>query len=99
WEATIDELGTLTLADVLQPAIRYATEGYPVSPVIAHHWKSAEDLFSDAHAREAFLPAGRAPNAGEKVRLQNLGRTMERIAEEGADVFYEGDIADSIVAE
>ena len=99
WEATISELGSLTLADVLEPAIEYATEGYPVSPVIAHHWKAAENLFTDEHAREAFLPAGRAPAAGEKARLEKLGRTMERIAAEGADVLYEGEVGEAIAAE
>jgi gamma-glutamyltranspeptidase/glutathione hydrolase len=99
WETTIEELGTMTLADALEPAIEYATEGFPVSPVIAHHWRAAEDLFTDAHAREAFLSGDRAPRAGEEVRLENLGRTMERIVEEGADVFYEGEVGEAIVDE
>ena len=99
WEATVSKFGRLSLADALGPAIEYATEGYPVSPVIAHHWQSAEDLFVDDHARETFLPAGRAPRAGEHVELTNLGRTLERIAAEGADALYEGEIGEKIVAE
>jgi gamma-glutamyltranspeptidase/glutathione hydrolase len=99
WEATVRELGRLTLADALEPAIRYATEGYPVTEVIASQWAHGEELFTDAHAREAFLHEGRAPRVGETVTLPRLGRTMERIADEGADAFYEGEIAEAIAAE
>ena len=99
WEATIEELGRLTLADALEPAIRYATEGYPVSEVIASHWAGAEELFTDAHAREAFLFDGDAPEVGETVRLPRLGESMRKIAERGADVVYEGEIAEAIAGE
>ena len=99
WEATVEELGRLTLADALGPAIEYATEGYPVSEVIASHWTGAEALFTDDHAREAFLFDGEAPSVGQEVTLPRLGRSMERIAEEGADVVYEGAIGEAIADE
>jgi gamma-glutamyltranspeptidase/glutathione hydrolase len=99
WELTVEELGRLGLADALAPAIRYATDGYPVSEVIASHWTAAEDLFEDEHARETYLVNGeRAPRVGETVRLPELGRSMELIAERGADVVYEGEIAEAIAA-
>lgn len=99
WEATVQELGELTLADALQPAIEYATEGYPVSEIIASHWTGAEDLFTDEHAREAYLKDGRAPGVGETMRLPRLGESMRKIAERGADVVYEGEIAEKIAVE
>ena len=99
WEATIEELGRLALADALAPAIRYATEGYPVSEVIASHWAGAEKLFTDDHAREAFLFDGDAPSVGETVTLPRLGESMETIAERGADAVYEGEIAEAIAEE
>ena len=100
WEATVQELGRKSLADVLQPAIHYATEGYPVSEVIASAWEHGEELFDDEHAREAFLVDGeRAPGVGERVRLPRLGESMQLIAEKGADVVYDGEIADQIVNE
>ena len=100
WEATVEKLGTMSLADVLQPAIHYATGGYPASPVIADAWSYAEDLFENENAREAYLVDGeRAPEAGEVVRLPKLGASMERIAEEGADALYEGEIGEQIVEE
>jgi gamma-glutamyltranspeptidase/glutathione hydrolase len=99
WEATVEELGRLTLADVLDPAIRYATEGYPVTEVIASQWEHGEELFTDAHAREAFLHEDRTPHVGETVTLPKLGESMRRIAEAGADAFYEGETGEEIADE
>ncbi|APX96088.1 gamma-glutamyltransferase family protein [Natronorubrum daqingense] len=99
WETTVQELGRLTLGDVLEPAIEYATEGFPVSPVISYYWEGAKDLFTDENAREAYLFDGDTPDAGETVTLPQLGESMRTIAEDGADAFYEGEIADAIVEE
>ncbi|WP_049996874.1 gamma-glutamyltransferase [Halococcus sediminicola] len=99
WEATVERHGRRSLGDVLQPAIRYATEGYPVSEVIAHHWQSAEELFTDEHAIDAYLNEGTAPAAGERIHLPRLGGSLETIAERGADAVYEGEIGERIVAE
>ncbi|RQG90453.1 gamma-glutamyltransferase family protein [Natrarchaeobius chitinivorans] len=99
WETTVEELGRLSLESVLEPAIHYAIEGYPVSPVIAHHWSGAEELFTDENAREAYLFDGESPDPGQTVRLPELGASLRTIAEQGADVVYEGEIADAIVEE
>jgi gamma-glutamyltranspeptidase/glutathione hydrolase len=97
WERTVEGYGDLGLADVLEPAIRYATEGYPASEVIADAWRHGEELFTDRNAREAYLVDGeRAPRTGELVRLERLGESMRAIAEEGADVVYEGYIGEAI---
>lgn len=99
WETTVEELGRLSLASVLEPAIDLATEGYPVSEIIASYWKGAEELFTDDNARDAFLFDDSAPEVGQTVTLPKLGASMQRIADEGADVVYEGDIAEEIAAE
>ena len=99
WEATVERLGRLSLADALAPAIRYATDGYPVSEVIASYWAGADALFTDDHAREAFLFDGEPPAVGQTVTLPRLAESMQRIAEEGADVVYEGEIAEAIADE
>ena len=99
WEATVTELGRMTLADVLAPAIQYATEGYPVSEVISYYWQGAETLFTDDNAREAYLFGGEAPDPGQVVRLPRLGASLKQIAEDGADVVYEGEIAEAIADE
>jgi gamma-glutamyltranspeptidase/glutathione hydrolase len=97
WEATIERFGRRSLAEVLEPAIGYAREGYPVTEVVAAQWEHGDDLFTDDHAREAFLPADRPPRVGETVSLPRLGESLALIAREGADVVYEGEIADAIV--
>lgn len=99
WEATVERYGRRSLGDALGPAIRYATDGYPVSEVIAHHWQAGEELFTDAHAAEAYLDDGAAPAAGERISLPRLGESLATIAEQGADALYEGEIAESIVDE
>ena len=97
WEVTVEELGRLSLADALEPAIRYATEGYPVSEVVAAQWIHGEERFGDENAREAFLFDGRAPSVGQVVTLPQLGESLRAVAEEGADAVYEGEIAEAIV--
>jgi gamma-glutamyltranspeptidase/glutathione hydrolase len=97
WEATVKKLGRLTLAECLAPAVRYATEGYPVSEVVAAQWEHGEEVFTDDDARDAYLFDGRAPAVGQRVRLPALGRTLERVGDEGADVVYEGDVGEAIV--
>ena len=99
WEATVERFGRRSLATVLAPAIRYAREGYPVTEVVAAQWQHAEDLFTDDHAREAFLVDGSAPEVGQQVRLPALADSLELVAERGADVVYEGEIAEAIAGE
>jgi gamma-glutamyltranspeptidase/glutathione hydrolase len=99
WEATVEELGRRSLASALEPAIRYATEGYPVSEVVASQWRHGEERFADDHAREAYLVDDRAPRVGEVVTLPKLGESLRAVAEEGADVVYEGEIAEAIAGE
>jgi gamma-glutamyltranspeptidase/glutathione hydrolase len=99
WEATVEELGRRSLADALAPAIDYALDGYPVTEVVSAQWQHAEDLFTDDHAREAWLFDGEAPDVGQQVRLPELGHTLEAVAEDGADVVYEGHVAEAIAEE
>ncbi|MFT4945881.1 MAG: gamma-glutamyltranspeptidase/glutathione hydrolase [Natronomonas sp.] len=99
WEATVQKHGRFGLGDVLQPAIEYATEGYPVTEVVSAQWQHGEELFTDEHAREAYLFDGEAPDPGQYVSLPKLGRSLERIAQAGADVVYEGEIGEAIAEE
>jgi len=99
WEATVERFGEQDLSALLQPAIRYATEGYPVSEGIASAWDHGEELFEHDNARDAYLFDGESPDVGDVVTLPKLGESMRRIAEEGADVVYEGDIAAEIADE
>jgi gamma-glutamyltranspeptidase/glutathione hydrolase len=96
WERLLDDHGRRSLAAALDPAIEYATEGFPVSEVVAEMWTTAEALFDESDAREEYLLDGRSPEVGEVMRLPDLGSTFRTLAEEGADVFYEGPLADRI---
>ena len=96
WAHTVAEHGRLSFERVLQPAIEYATEGYPVSEIIADAWAACAERFTSDAAQEAYLPGGSAPDVGQTVRLPALGETFETVAREGVEVFYEGGIAEQI---
>ncbi|WP_276273714.1 gamma-glutamyltransferase family protein [Haloarcula litorea] len=99
WEATVERFGDLSLERVLADAIHYAREGFPVSEVIASAWAACEPTLRNDAAREQYLVDGeRAPEVGERMALPQLGDTLATLAEAGADPFYEGAIADEIVA-
>jgi len=99
WEATVDRFGSFSLERVLQPAIEYALEGYPVTEVVAAQWQHAERLFDDDHAREAYLFDGSAPSVGQTVTLPELGESLSRVAERGAAAVYGGELGEAIASE
>lgn len=98
WEDAVSELGRLRISDLLEPARRYAEEGFPVSEVVARYWSVAVELLgrNEAAAR-AFLPGGAAPGPGEIVRFPDLAATLAAVIEGGADAFYGGEVASRIV--
>ena len=96
WEHTVETHGRLSFDEVLQPAIEYATEGYPVSEIIADAWAVCAERFVNEAGREAYLPGGEAPDVGQTVTLPDLGETFETVAREGTEAFYEGAIAEQI---
>ncbi|WP_248897229.1 gamma-glutamyltransferase [Haloplanus halobius] len=97
WERLLADHGRRSLAEALDPAIAYATEGFPVSEVIADMWTAAETLYTERDAREEYLIDGRSPETGETMRLPDLGETLQTIATGGPAAFYEGPLADRIV--
>jgi gamma-glutamyltranspeptidase/glutathione hydrolase len=99
WASILAAQGRLGFDKVLQPAIRYATEGYPIAPRVAYDWAMAADrLRADPGAARHYLPNGRAPAEGDMMRLPALAATLQRIASGGPKAFYQGDIAADIVA-
>ena len=90
--------GKLTFAEVLEPAIYYASEGFPVSEIIAQQWQAAVPVLRQFPATaQNYLIDGKAPQAGDVHRQPNLARTLQLLASEGKDAFYRGDIARRIV--
>jgi len=98
WHTALERFGRLDLAAALEPAIAWAEDGYAVTEVVAEVWKRHEPLLSGCeHTRRNYLPDGRAPAPGSRHRQPELARTLRRIADEGRDAFYEGDIAERIL--
>lgn len=99
WSELAREFGSLPLNKLLRPAIQYAREGFPVSEIIAQGWAASVPVFEKYPGfLEVFAPDGKAPGKGEIFRNPALANTLERIAEGGADAFYRGEIARTIVA-
>jgi gamma-glutamyltranspeptidase/glutathione hydrolase len=98
WATLLDSYGTRKLQEVLQPAIKYAEEGFPVAELTAEQWKESETrLRADEGASLNYLIHGRAPKPGEIFKNPRMAKTLKRIADGGAEVFYRGEIAEKIV--
>ena len=98
WAALLDEYGTITLSEALEPAIQLAKEGFPVSRTTASEWAKFENkIKSDLGARQTYLINGkRAPKAGEWFANPDLAKTMQAIADEGPGLLYGGDLGEQI---
>ncbi len=99
WGRLVAEHGKLDLKRVLAPAAELAETGYVVADVIAHVWANeTEKLVADRDAAAVFLPGGRPPVAGEVHRQPALAQTLRAIGEGGVRAFYQGAIAEDMVA-
>jgi gamma-glutamyltranspeptidase/glutathione hydrolase len=93
WDLLVRTHGTRSLKQALQPAIRYARDGFPLTPIIAAQWANeTEFLTRDSAAAATYLPGGRAPKAGEWFTNRDLARTLQAIADSGVGVFYGGSL-------
>jgi gamma-glutamyltranspeptidase/glutathione hydrolase len=98
WGAVVSRFGSLSLDFILKRAIEYAEQGFPVSQKIARAWAESEELLaSHPDSRRTWLLDDRAPQAGDVFKNPALGRSLQTIAQEGADSFYRGAIAESMV--
>lgn len=106
WFAIHDKFGRLPMSQVLAPAVEYAREGFPVSPVIAYYFERNKAAFDRNvvmmeevdNANTTYFANGRAPAAGEIFRNPNLGDTLETLGREGRDAFYRGPLAKTMDA-
>jgi gamma-glutamyltranspeptidase/glutathione hydrolase len=99
WARLLERHGTKDLAELLRPAIRYAEDGFLVTPRVAWDWaRDGERLLRSSGGRVIYLPDDRAPAAGQKVRFPALANTLKRIAEHGPDAFYRGELAERMAA-
>jgi len=99
WVALSRRYGKLPFGDLFEPAIRYARDGYAVSPVIAHKWALAASVMPQGLGwQDHFLIAGHAPKPGERFRSSAMAKTLSTIAETNGEAFYRGALADAMVA-
>ncbi|TDB03212.1 gamma-glutamyltransferase family protein [Halomonas marinisediminis] len=102
WGALSERFGKLRFADLLEPAVALAEEGFPVSPIIHQMWEEAFQTYSsydDATFNpwfDTFAPKGRAPRPGEMWSSPDHANTLRRIGETQGRDFYEGELADRI---
>lgn len=100
WQSLNERFGSVPLKQILAPAIHTAREGFPISEVIAHYWNvSTSSLAAHPGSAQTYLIDGKhPPGFGEIYQLPKLADSYQLIAEQGADAFYRGKIAQEIVA-
>lgn len=103
WAELSKRFGKLPLSEVLAPAVKYAREGFPLSPVLAYFWERATAGYSKVLKGEefqgwfdTFAPGGKAPKAGEMWRSEGHATTLEAIGQTNAESFYRGELAEKI---
>ncbi|MBI4280176.1 MAG: gamma-glutamyltransferase, partial [Armatimonadetes bacterium] len=97
WCTAVSLYGKCTLNQILQPAIEYAADGFPVPPRLSRELERLAPLYAACPASaEIFLPDGASPRPGQVLIQRDLARSLGIIADSGADAFYRGDIARAI---
>jgi len=99
WFELHDMFGRLPMKDILQPAINYARDGFPVTEVIAYYLKKGTEVLKEyPNIKEVYMPNGRTPSKGEIFKNPLLASTLEKIVKGGRYEFYKGSIARDIAA-
>lgn len=99
WQRLLEAHGSRGLDELLRPAIRYAEDGFIITPRVAYDWlRGGDRLDSSPAGRALYLPGGSVPGAGQRLRLPALAATLRRIGEQGARAFYEGELAARMTA-
>lgn len=107
WAELSQRFGRLSLEELLEPAARYAEEGYPVSPVTSSGWAASVKEFERCwaavpevftHWFEVFAPDGKTPAPGQIWRSPEHTRTIREIGATGAESFYRGNLAEKMDA-
>ncbi|KAI8999293.1 gamma-glutamyltranspeptidase [Gaertneriomyces semiglobifer] len=98
FEAAHQRYGNLPWKDLFEPSIKLAREGWTVSKTLEHRMSLVGDIILEREEwREIFAPHGKLLREGDAVKRTTFARTLETIASKGADAFYTGPIAESLV--
>jgi len=99
WFEMYEMFGRLPIKDILQPAISYARDGFPVTEVIAYYLNLNTEALKDyPNIKEVYMPGGKSPSKGEVFKNPLLANTLEKIVKGGRNEFYRGSIARDIAA-
>lgn len=105
WAALSKKFGRLPFEELLEPAIRYAEDGFPISPVLGYNWKASYKSYKEKLKESYFVewfrvfaPNDRSPEVGEVWRSPDHAKTLRKIATSYAEDFYRGEIAQTIDA-
>jgi gamma-glutamyltranspeptidase/glutathione hydrolase len=99
WEELNRRFGTKPLGELLAPSVAAAEEGFPVSELIAASWRGSEKALQRwPDSAATWLLDGRAPKFGEIFKNPHLGASYRAIGQDGAAAFYQGELAERMVA-
>ncbi len=105
WRVLSETWGKLPMQELFAPGIRYAHEGFPLSPKTAENWRNQLEKYNYlassypedfAYFLETFAPHGRAPRAGELWKAPDHANTLQIMADTGGEAFYKGELAEKI---
>ena len=97
WLTLSDKFGKLPFENLFEPAIKYANEGFAVTPIISELWRiGAQELKNEIGFSKNFMRKNNTPKAGEIFVNPNLGKSLTLIAETKCKAFYEGELAEAI---
>jgi gamma-glutamyltranspeptidase/glutathione hydrolase len=98
WNALHERFGKLAWSELLQPAISYAEQGYPVPELVHEFWEEATTAFAnDSEGKRVYLPDGNVPAIGQIFRNPDLAGALRLIAQQGPAAYYKGTIAKAIL--
>jgi len=97
WFELHDRFGKMNMKNVLNPAINYAENGFPVTELVSYYMNIASKNFNTyANFKETYYVNGRTPKKGQLFKNPDLANTLKIIAKQGRKGFYEGEIAETI---
>ncbi len=99
WFELHKKFGKLPMKTLLEPAIAYAENGFPLSELIAYYWKRSVLRFKDyENFQKLYAPGGKIPGKGDIFKNPELARTYRLLIQKGADAYYRGEITKTLVS-
>lgn len=98
WETMLERYGTRSFVDLLQPAISYAANGFPISPILSSAIAANREMLErQPAAASIFLPGSRVPAGGDILRQPDLAGSLRLVAARGSGAIYAGALGERIV--